>query len=63
MRAPIIIAACACFPVFMISYGFALHWLVTTAPLWLGIPSIIAHLAVALGLAALIDTREERRFR
>lgn len=62
-RKPIIWGAALCFPVFLTSYGIAMQWVITTAPLWLSVPSVIAHLAVALGLAALIDTREERRCR
>ena len=61
MRGPILVSAFLCFPAFMLSYGLAMHWLITTAPLWIAIPSIIAHVAVMLGLASLIDTREERR--
>lgn len=61
LRGPLIVGAMLCFPVFMVSYGFAMHWLLTTAPLWMSVPSLIAHLVVFLGVGSLIDTQEERR--
>lgn len=58
LRVPIIIGAALCFPVFMLSYGYALRWLITTAPIWISAPSVISHLVVFLGVASLIDIRE-----
>ncbi len=56
LRLPIIVLAYASFPVFLLSYGFAMKWLITTAPLWASIPSVISHILVMLGLAYRIDT-------
>jgi len=56
LRGPLIVLAWASFPVFLLSYGFAMKWLITTAPLWASIPSVISHILVMLGLAYRIDT-------
>lgn len=61
LRVPLIIGAMLCFPVFMLSYGYAMKWLITTAPFWLSAPSVISHLVVFLGVASLFDSQEERR--
>lgn len=61
IRPALILGAYASFPIFMVSYGFAMHWLVTTAPLWASVPSVIAHLIVLLGIGSLIDIRSESR--
>lgn len=61
LRVPLIIGAVLCFPVFMLSYGYAMKWLITAAPFWISVPSVISHLAVFLGVASLIDSREARR--
>lgn len=61
LRVPLIIGAMLCFPVFMLSYGYAMKWLIKTAPFWLSAPSVISHLVVFLGVASLFDSQEERR--
>lgn len=48
-------------PVFLIGYGFMLKNALTTWPLWASIPVVIAQIVVCLGLASLLDIRQERR--
>lgn len=56
LRGPLIIMAVLSLPISLLSYAFAMKWLITTAPLWVSIPSVISHILVMLGLAYRIDT-------
>lgn len=61
LRPVIILGAYASLPVFLISYGFMMHWLLTTAPIWASVLTVAAHLTCLLGIGSLIDMRSERQ--
>lgn len=63
LRTPFILSIYAGGPIALMSYAAMVHWLVTTAPWWISIPSITSHLAVSLGVSSLIDRTEEQRQR
>lgn len=57
----VILAACyLCGPIMLISYGWMARELITTAPVWVSVIVLIAHVVGWLGIASLIDMRRER---
>lgn len=48
-------------PIWMVSYAWMLKNLLETAPLWVSIPVGFSAITAALGLAALLDIRQEHQ--
>lgn len=61
LRGVFIGAATVAFPVSLVGYGFMLRSALQDWPLWASIPVVIAQIAACLGLASLLDTRQERQ--
>jgi len=60
LRPLLIVGAGLCFPIFMVSYGLMVKHALMTWPVWGSVLTVIAHLVVCLGIAGLLDTRQER---
>lgn len=60
IRPLLIGAAVLSLPVMLISYGWMMKQLFTTAPGWVSVAVLISHLIVWLGISALIDMRSEQ---
>ena len=63
MRGVFIILAALCLPVCLISYGWMLKDALATWPLWASVPATVAQIVVWLGIASLLDIRQERQNR
>jgi len=61
LRGVILGATYLCAPIYMISYGWMLKKLLTTAPGWVSAVVILAHIIVWIGIASLFDRSQERR--
>jgi hypothetical protein len=60
IRGVVVILAVACLPVCLVSYGWMLKEALATWPLWASIPATVAQIVVWMGIASLIDAREDR---
>ncbi len=63
VRGPVVVLAAICLPVCLLSYGWMVKSAIETWPLWASIPAIVAQIVVFLGIASLLDTRQERKNR
>lgn len=63
IRGVLFVLAALCLPVCLISYGWMLKEALTTWPLWASIPATVAQIVVWLGIASLLDIRQERQNR
>lgn len=61
IRGAVVLLAIASLPVFLFSYGWMLKDALATWPLWASLPAIAAQIAVWLGIASLLDIRQERQ--
>lgn len=61
IRGAVVLLAMASLPIFLFSYGWMLKDALATWPLWASIPAIVAQIAVWLGIASLLDIRQERQ--
>lgn len=59
-RGFILVLTALCFPIFLISYGFMVHAMLTTWGWW-AVPASVAHCIGWLGIASLFDIQQERR--
>lgn len=57
------VGAALSFPVFMISYGYALKLLSDAVPKWVFLIVCLAHVTVWIGASMLHDFQQERRSR
>lgn len=63
IRGPVTFLAALCLPICLFSYGWMVKTALETWPLWASIPAVLSHFTVMLGLASLIDSRQERQNR
>jgi hypothetical protein len=60
IRGVVIILAALSLPIGLFSYGWMLKDALAAWPLWASIPAIVAQVVVWMGVASLIDARQDR---